>query len=177
MNNEQDRERIATDDSGIPGPNAENSPPWLNSTEAVSVIVRQFAASVVRRYGIVSHKDFMGWLTNECFRMNELFIGAGLETMPHARGPWNTPDQLGHHITLALHIDGDLHLAVRDAFMIFAASLGKLMREHQTEASAPALRKALDAAVAQFAQQLLGLDGVVGWARATRQMLAIGSSS
>lgn len=162
MSNEQekDHERIATDDSGIPGPNAENSPRWLNSTEAVDDIVRNFASALVRRYGVIDHKDFVAWLTNECFRMNELFIGQGLETMPYNRGPWNTPDQLGQHLALALHIQGELRLAVRDAFMIFAAGLGKLMREYQTEDSMPKLQKALDASVVEFSQQLLGLDGV-----------------
>lgn len=155
------RERIATDDSGIPGPNAENSPPWLNSTEAVSAIVRNFAATFIRHYGVASHKDLMGWLTNECARMNELFIGDGLETMPYGRGPWNTPDQLGHHMTLALGIDGELRLAVRDSFMLFAAKLGALMRAHETEESMPALQRELDAAVAEFATQLLGTDKVV----------------
>lgn len=162
MSNEEEKnhERIATDDSGIPGPTAENSPPWLNSTESVDNIVRQFAASVIRRYGTAKHQDFMSWLSNECFRMNELFIGAGLETMPFSRGPWNTPDQLGQHLVLALRIDGELRLAVRDAFMIFAARVGALMREHQTEESLPALQKALDSAVVEFTQQLLGLDEV-----------------
>lgn len=162
MSNEEEKnhERIATDDSGIPGPGGENSPPWLNSTEAVDDIVRKFAASLIRRYGTVPHKDMLAWLTNECFRMNELFIGGGLETMPYSRGPWNTPDQLGQHLVLALGIDGELRLAVRDAFMIFGARIGALMREHQTEASMPALQKALDAAVVEFTQQLLGLDGV-----------------
>lgn len=157
---ETEHEKIATDDSGIPGPNAENSPPWLNSTEAVSAIVRQFAADLIRRYGVASHKDLMGWLSNECTNLNDVFIGAGLESRPYARGPWNTPDQLGHHLALALHIDGELRFAVRDAFMIFAAKVGALMRQHQDEASLPALQRALDAAVAEFAQQLLGLDEV-----------------
>jgi hypothetical protein len=156
---EKNMERMATDDSGVKGPNADNSPPWLNSTEAVSAIVRQFAADLIRRYGQSSHKDLMAWLTNECFRMNELFIGAGLDTTPYSRGPWNTPDHLGHHLALALHIDGELRLAVRDAFMIFASKIGELMRQHQTEDSFPALQKALDTAVAEFANQLLGLDG------------------
>lgn len=157
---ETEHEKIATDDSGVQGPNANNSPPWLNSTEAVSAIVREFAADLIRRYGVASHKDLMGWLSNECGRMNSLFIGEGLETKPYRRGPWNTPDQLGHHLMLALHIDGEDRLAVRDGFMIFASKVGALMREHQTEDSMPALQRALDAAVAEFSQQLLGLDGV-----------------
>ena len=155
---EKNLERMATDDSGVQGPNADNTPPWLNSIEAASAIVRQFAADVARRYGIASHKDLMGWLSNECSRMNELFIGAGLETMPYARGPWNTPDQLGHHLALALRIDGELRFAVRDAFMIFAAKVGALMRGHQAPDSLPALQLALDVAVKEFAEQLLGLD-------------------
>lgn len=154
-------EKIATDDSGVQGPNAANSPPWLNSTEAVSAIVRQFAADVVRRYGVVDQKSLMGWLSNECARMNELFIGAGLpETMPYSRGPWNTPDQLGHHLALALHLDGELRFAVRDGFMIFAAELGVLMRAHQEDHQSEALFKKLDAATAKFGRQLLGLDEV-----------------
>lgn len=154
------RERIATDDSAIPGPNAENSPAWLNSAGEVDTIVRRFAADLVGHYGVVSHKDLMGWLSNECYRMNELFIGAGLETQPYARGPWNTPDQLGQHLTLALSIDGELHHAVRDGFMIFAAKLAAPMRAHQDPASLPALQRELDAAVAEFSRQLLGIDKV-----------------
>lgn len=153
-------ERMATDDSGVQGPNADNSPPWLNSIEAAGAIVRKFAADILKRYGQAEQQAFMGWVTHECFQLNEVFIGAGLESRPYARGPWNTPDQLGHHLALALHIDGELRFAVRDAFMIFASKVAALMREHQTEASLPALQRALDAAVAEMTNQLLGLDEV-----------------
>lgn len=150
-------ERMHADSGGVQGPNP-GGLPWLNSAGEVEKIVRAFAADFVRRYGVVSHADFMGWLEPECARMNALFIGPGLDSMPYDRGPWNTPDHLGQHITLAMGLDTELRSAVRDAFMVFAADLGKVIRDHQNPASLNKLKAELDARTTVFAKQLLGLD-------------------
>lgn len=152
-------ERRVTDDSGVAGPVAGNNPPWLNSVEAVSAIVRQFTADFIRRYGVVDHQRLMAWLAPECNNMNALFIGGGLLTQPYRLGPWNTPEQLGTHISVALGISGELRWAVRDAFMLYASKIGALAREHQEEDQADAYQTALATAVSEFANQLLGLDG------------------
>lgn len=151
-------ERMHSDDSGVQGPVDGDNPRWLNQADVVDGIVREFAAAFLRRYGQIPTDGLMAWLSNECARMNSLFIGEGLLTMPYRRGPWNTPDQLGFHLSLALNLDGEIRLAVRDAFMVFAAGLGDLVRAHQDPASLDALKAALDGATAKFAQQLLGLD-------------------
>lgn len=158
--NMNDRERTLTDDSLVVGPVKDNSPAWLNEVGAVSGIVKAFASDFIRRYGIVEHGSFVRWLENECFRMNSLFIGEGLETMPYRRGPWNTPDQLGHHLALSMKIDGEQRFAARDAFMVFSSKIGQLMRDNQGDESMRKLQSALDKETSEFATILLGADGV-----------------
>lgn len=135
-------ERLHSNSVGCPGadPDNKNGPdgPWLNDFETVNAIVRKFCSDFMQRLGEAIESDAPGAMDKlvsltkaDSDRMNQLFIGTGLpHTMPHTRGPWNTPEQLGRHIGIAMQIEGEQRHAVRDAFMITASEMKTLSEQH-----------------------------------------------
>jgi hypothetical protein len=122
MSTDKDLERLHTDSSGVPGPDPESGKVWLNSADVVNRVIRDFVHEVLRDFG---RPGFLERLDFECRRMNSLFMGDG-QSDTYLKGPWNRPDQIGEYVQLALHINGETHHAVRDAFMIFAKDFLKL---------------------------------------------------
>lgn len=138
---EEDRaalERLHSDATGVPGPGVPGAPPWLNSYEVVNALVRGFAADLLRRYGATATggmepDDFVAWLERECRRLNDLFMGVTAAVVGYGVGPWNSPEQIGHHVLLAFRIEGELRFGVRDALMILARDLIQVSNAHDGE--------------------------------------------
>lgn len=114
----------STEGMQLPDP---NGPPWLNSLDTINGIVTAWASDLIRRYGEASgnQEAFMAWLDGECLRMNNLFLGfkADEKRDDFQRTIWNMPQNLGTSIGPNMGFDAETHMAVRDAFMMTAASL------------------------------------------------------
>lgn len=121
-------ERLHSSTEGLVLPKA-GGPPWLTTMEVVDGIVREFMGEVIARYGTASQADFMGWLEAECLRMNELFSGyrANESRDDFQRSPWNMPQSIGVFVGMAMQIDCEARNAVRDAFMVTAASVIEIL--------------------------------------------------
>ena len=169
MNDRTDwKERLHSSVEGVPGltPDGKEGPdgPWLNDLDRVEAIVRTFCSDFMRRLGEAIESDdpgAMGKLVSltkaDSDRMNQLFIGTGLpHSMPHTRGPWNTPEQLGRHIGIAMEIEGEQRHAVRDAFMITASEMKTLSEQHVKDPFEDWSWK-LDVQVERLTHALLGL--------------------
>lgn len=96
------KERLHTSVEHMPGLEGEDGPdgPRLNSFDVVNAIVREFYSDMICRCSEAVGSDkpsemehFATWVKSQCDRYNALFIGPGLpHSMPHTRGPRNTPD-------------------------------------------------------------------------------------
>jgi hypothetical protein len=122
----------------------------LGSDAVVDRIIREFAAEVLRN---TQRKDFMAWLTFECLRMNNLFMGV-YGSDKYLQGPWNCEEQVGSFVQGVFVINGETRFAVRDAFMIFTNALLKLVKEG--EAFDDPRRAKLDEMVGEMREALLG---------------------
>lgn len=145
------REQRETDSSGLKGPTP-GGKPWLNSVDVANQLVREFASNALRNIG---RPDLEQRLEFDARRLNNLFLGI-TETSEYERGPWNSPEFCGEHVSKALRINGETRLAVRDALMIFAAKL----LEATTSASGPedpVWRAAMDQEVAVMRSALVGI--------------------
>lgn len=111
-----------SDASGVQGPDQSSSREWLNSVPVADRIVRDFTCGVIQNAG----PGLPQWVEFEARRLNGLFLGTS-PTDKYNRGPWNTPDQCGMHVLLAMHINGSTHLAVRDACTVHALKITRLM--------------------------------------------------
>lgn len=151
-------ERLHTDASGVPGPDPQSGLTWLNSVDVVDRLVREFARLVI---GELGKPDFLPVLEARARFLNELLIGPDEDVARRAgysRGPWNTPEHCGLYVRQRTHIEGDLHVAVRDAFLKFALDLVGIM---QTEAGpSPKAERRLEALIAELRNALLGTSEV-----------------
>jgi hypothetical protein len=119
-------EKLHTDASGTPGPRPGSGKEWLNTSEVVDRLIRDFSKAVLEKALEGEIRAVMPWLEFECTRMNNLFLGI----TPSDRfdvGPWNTPEQCGSFVLKELRINGEGRTAVRDAFMVFASKLIKTL--------------------------------------------------
>lgn len=124
------------DGSGFHGLDATASHPWLNTTMIANAKVQGFTHEVLTRFAAIENEGnrdaFDAWLQEECLRLNELYLGwVDKETHEEVtRGLWNTPLQLGNYIAVARGSDGELRLAVRDAFFSHAAEVLSTAMQH-----------------------------------------------
>ena len=157
-------EKLHTDTSGVQGLGTPNpDKPWLNTTENVSAIVRNFASEVFRRLSLLgddfTSDAFNAWAQSECDRMNHLFLTYGLSPdVDYTRGIWNTPQNLGVFLQIANGggDEGDAGKAVRDAFMRLVVALTEAYVENH-DAPVESWGWKIDALVEDLIANLLGL--------------------
>lgn len=150
-------EKLHTDATGVPGPRPGSGRVWLNTVEVVNALIRDFTAELLNEIG--RQGDLMAWLVFEATRMNNLFLGI-TESDLFDIGPWNRPDQCGIFVANALTLDCELRLAVRDAFMAYAAKVLAVYRESGGEFDEVQRRRLFDLSE-QLKNALLGLTGTV----------------
>lgn len=122
---------------------------WLNTAGVVDRIIRDFTADVLQ---LVGRDDFESQLDFRTRALNNLFLSITPDDR-YQTGPWNSPDQLGEFALKALQIDGETRFAVRDAFMVYLATLLELADPEQE--FTPSV---LDPLIANLRNVLLGLD-------------------
>ena len=165
---EQALERLHTSTDGMQLPNPDDPRPWLNSTETVDGIVRQFGAEAIRRFNPNADEkgraDFAKWADSEALRLNGLFLGfngtdpAREAGCAYQRMLWNTPEQLGKwlHIHYVPGNGTEDRFAAKEAFHRFGSELVKTVVDHMGE-PAESWGWQMDAGIEEISCALLGL--------------------
>lgn len=133
----------------------ENGKTWLNTISVVDGLIRSFTKELM---AIVERPDLKARLEMECRRMNNLFLGI-TPSDQYETGSWNDPEQLGFHILVVLHINGETRLAVRDAFMVFASKVLGIAENSKNGFSKEDDKKITDL-IAELRSALLGLPAL-----------------
>jgi hypothetical protein len=130
----------------------------LNDPRVVDQLIRDFTLETL---GLIGRQDFMARLDFECRRMNSLFLGI-IPSDKYLSGPWNAPDHLGEYILMALSINGETRLGVRDAFMWY---FDKVLDVYKPGAKFDAA--SIEPLIDQLCDALLGAsEGPYGYASA-----------